>query len=174
MIKNHDVTTVVTSAGMPCAHTSSRTMKSDASKNGYCKTRKQPAQDRFCRESAGAWTDFHSTQNACPRAQEDAARKQIPREDAAPIRLSLRVAARRFRIEPKRKREEYMSRLERIIRTCETPFNNPKAMEKIQLKADEVIIKEIKMSYEIMREAEIENLERLVVEIKAKLEERDQ
>jgi len=117
---------------------------------------------------------FGRFRTACSHAQENAAGRKVSGKNAAPLQLSFRIAARRFRVEPKRKREEYVFRLERIIRTCENALNNPGAMEKIQLKAAEVIIKAIKISYEIVREADIEDLERLAAEIKAKLEERGQ
>jgi len=63
--------------------------------------------------------------------------------------------------------------LERIVAVCEEAMNDAEALEEIQLKAAEVIIKAIRMSYAIVREVDIENLERHAEEIKKRLAERD-
>jgi hypothetical protein len=93
--------------------------------------------------------------------------------DEASVRLSFTLRLRRVRIRPKEKREEYVARLERIIELCESVLNSQGLMEDIQLKAADVIIRAIRMGYTIVREVDVENLERITAEIKAKLEERD-
>lgn len=84
------------------------------------------------------------------------------------------ITLRRVSIKPSRKRREYVKRLERIIAICEEALVNPEALEEIQLKAADVIIRAIRMSYTIVREVDIENLERLATEIKRELEARHQ
>ena len=93
--------------------------------------------------------------------------------DEASFRLSFTLRLRRVRIRPKEKREEYVARLERIIELCEAVLNDAGSMEDVQLKAADVIIRAIRMGYTIVREVDVENLERITAEIKAKLEERD-
>jgi hypothetical protein len=93
--------------------------------------------------------------------------------DEASFRLSFTLTLRRVRIRPKAKREEYVARLERIIELCEAVLSDAGAMEDVQFKAADVIIRAIRMSYVIVKEVDVENLERVTAEIKAKLEERD-
>ena len=93
--------------------------------------------------------------------------------DEASFRLSFTLRLRRVRIRPKAKREEYVARLERIIELCESVLNDVGSMKDVQLKAADVIIRAIRMSYVIVKEVDVENLERVTAEIKAKLAERD-
>ena len=50
---------------------------------------------------------------------------------------------------------------------------DPEAVEAIQLKAADVIIRAIRMGYTIVREVDIENLERHTKAIQRSFEERD-
>jgi len=93
--------------------------------------------------------------------------------DEASVRISFALRLRRVRIRPKAKREEYVARLERIIELCESVLNDVGSMKDVQLKAADVIIRAIRMSYVIVKEVDVENLERVTAEIKAKLAERD-
>jgi glutathione S-transferase len=95
-------------------------------------------------------------------------------EDEAPIRIVFKgfITLRRVRIKPDKKREEYVARLERIITACEEALTDSDALEEAQLKAADVIIRAIRMSYVIVREVDIENLERVAQEIKRRLDER--
>ena len=69
------------------------------------------------------------------------------------------------------KRGEYVERLERIIALCEGALCDPAALEGAQLRAADVIIRAIRMGYAIVREVDVEDLERRAEEIKARLEE---
>jgi len=94
--------------------------------------------------------------------------------DETPIRIRYRgvIVLRKVRIDPRSKRREYVRRLENVISVCEKALSDADALQEIQIKAAEVIIKAIRASYAIIREEEVENLEQLAQEIKAKLEER--
>jgi predicted ATP-grasp superfamily ATP-dependent carboligase len=65
-----------------------------------------------------------------------------------------------------------VERLERIIALCEEALCDPGAVEGAQLKAADVIIRAIRMGYSIVREVDVEDLERRAEEIKERLEER--
>lgn len=95
-------------------------------------------------------------------------------EAEAPIRVKVQVTVRRVRIKPRGKREEYVARLERIIMFCEGVINNPGSVEEVQLLAFDVIIRAIRMSYMIVKDVDVENLERLTEEVKTQLKERHQ
>ncbi len=105
--------------------------------------------------------------------EENAAGGALGGEDEAPIRISLKITFRRIRIQPKKKRQEYIARLERIISICEQVLSGSNVLEKAQLRAAEVIIEAIRMSYTIVRDVDVENLERIAAEIQERLEERD-
>jgi len=98
---------------------------------------------------------------------------QASKEAEAPIRISYRgvITLRRVRIEPSKKRGEYVQRLEQLISICEEALSDPQALEEIQLKAASVIIRAIRTSYAIVREEDVENLEQLAQEIKRQLAE---
>ena len=89
----------------------------------------------------------------------------------AGIEVKVILQPRRVRISPREKREEYVARLEELISFCEGILNNPEAYEELQLEAARVIIQAIRMSYSIVREVDVENLEQLAEKIKKALEE---
>jgi hypothetical protein len=95
--------------------------------------------------------------------------------DEAPLRLGYKgvITLRRVNIKPQKKRKEYVQRLEDIIGLCEEALMDPEAVEAIQLKAADVIIRAIRMGYTIVREVDIENLERHTKAIQRSFEERD-
>ncbi|MBD3206232.1 hypothetical protein GF319_07805 [Candidatus Bathyarchaeota archaeon] len=95
--------------------------------------------------------------------------------DEVPIRLFYKgvITIRKVNIKPQKKRKEYIQRLEHIIGLCEDALMDPEAVEAIQLKAADVIIRAIRMGYTIVREVDIENLERHTKEIQRSFEERD-
>jgi len=108
-----------------------------------------------------------------PRPEEAGAKWPAGGEDEAVHRFGIQVTLRRVRINPDRKRREYLERLEGVIKACESAMGDAGALEEIQLKAMDIIIKAIRLSYVIVREVDIENLELQAEEIKRRLEERD-
>lgn len=104
--------------------------------------------------------------------RKEAEDQPSPRQKAAAYqRIGIKVTVRRVRIKPDEKREEYVRRLEKVIRFCEGVVNNPSAAEIIQLMALDVIIRAIRMGYTIVKDVDVENLERYTEEIKAQLKE---
>jgi DNA-binding Lrp family transcriptional regulator len=105
-------------------------------------------------------------------AAEDAEGGAPSGEDASlDIAFQGVIRFRRIRIEPAKKREEYIERLERVIALCEEALTRPGAVGRPQLRAAEVLIKALRASYEIVREVDVENLERLAEEVARKIEE---
>ena len=116
-----------------------------------------------------------STPRSDAALPEETAPAGSPHEEGeAPIRIRVKVTLRRVRIEPAEKREEYIARLEKAIKFCENVLNNPGAVEEIQLEALDVIIRAIRMSYTIVKDVDVENLERLTDEVKTQLKGRPQ
>jgi hypothetical protein len=116
---------------------------------------------------------FATHETAGSRVKEDEPRRAAVRKNEAPVRISFKGFITLRRIKPETKRKEYVKRLEGIVKTCEKALADPNIMKFVQLKAAQVIIEAIRMSYTIVREVDVENLEKLTAEISAKIEERD-
>ena len=110
-----------------------------------------------------------------PYPEETGEGEQAYGEAETPIVFGFKgvITLRKVRIQPEKKRKDYIKRLENIIKICETALSDPDTVQEIQLKAANVIIRAIRMSYLIVKEVDIENLEQHTKEIQAKLEKRD-
>jgi hypothetical protein len=80
-------------------------------------------------------------------------------------RARLYFTTRRIRIDPDKKRQNYITRLERIIRQCDRIISNPHGVEDVQIKAMSVLIKTIKVCYGLVVDVEVKSLEREVKEL---------
>jgi hypothetical protein len=89
-------------------------------------------------------------------------------EDAPSIRLC--ITPRRIRIDPEKKRLRYIRRLERLMRRLNDIISDPKGVEEIQLEAMRVLIRAIKVCYDIVSDVEVEMLEKEVEELKRRKE----
>ena len=78
-------------------------------------------------------------------------------ESSATIRLDLRT--RRVRIKPEAKREEYIGRLEALMRDLDGIINDPTGVKDVQIRAVHALISAVRMCYKIVREMDVENLE---------------
>jgi hypothetical protein len=127
-----------------------------------------PKQDKELRPANGAC----GTPRFMPK--EVRAGGEAREETEAPIILDFKgnITLRRMSIKPDKKRREYVRRLEDIVELCEEALSDPNSIEGTQLKAANVIINAIRMSYNIVREVDIENLERHTKEIQKILEKR--
>jgi len=107
--------------------------------------------------------------------QETPDRGTSSEEAETPLTLGYKgvIILRRFKIKPEKKRRDYVQRLENIVSICEAALSDPESVQEVQLKAADVIIRAIRMSYTIVKEVDIENLERQTREIKRSFEERD-
>ena len=86
--------------------------------------------------------------------------------------VRLRITARRIRIEPDKKRRSYIRRLEGVMRTCDTIVADPETPEDVRVKALAVIIRAVKVCYNIVTDVEVEMIEAEAAEIRRALEER--
>lgn len=80
-------------------------------------------------------------------------------ESEAAARLRVYITARRVRIDPERKRAQYLQRLERLISELDEVIADPKGVEEIQLKAMDILIRTVRMCYHIVRDVDVESLE---------------
>ncbi len=70
------------------------------------------------------------------------------------------IRLRRVRIEPEREREHLINRLKIIIRRLERLIENPNTSIKIRLRAIDTLTRVIRMCYIMIRDVEIDSLER--------------
>ena len=87
-------------------------------------------------------------------------------------RVRLNITARRVRIEPDRKRRSYIRRLEGVMRECDRIVADPETPEDVKVKALAVLIRAVKVCYDIVTDVEVEMIEAEAAEIRRALEER--
>ena len=80
--------------------------------------------------------------------------------------LHLKIQTRRFRAKPQQKRDEYIERLEKVMRECDTIITNPNGYETIQLKAMNTLTNAIGVCYRLVSDIELEELENEINELK--------
>lgn len=81
-------------------------------------------------------------------------------------KIRFNITARRIRIDPEKKRQGYINRLEALVTQLDTMINNPHTPRKLKLRAMEVLVKTINTCYNIVSDIEIEELEDELQEIK--------
>jgi hypothetical protein len=80
-------------------------------------------------------------------------------EGEAPRWVRAFIGARRVRIDPARKRAEYMMRLEELMAEIDGIIDDPKGFKEIQVRAMDVLIRAVRMCYRIVRDVDVERLE---------------
>jgi hypothetical protein len=85
--------------------------------------------------------------------------------------IDLETAARRSNINPDRKRNEYLEKLELMIRELENMNANPSLIDSKKLKAMDVAIRAVRMCYNIVRDVDVEEIEAELEKIKEATEE---
>jgi hypothetical protein len=91
----------------------------------------------------------------------------IPRK----ISLRFRVYPRKFRVMPEEKRRELIEILDAMIRRLVKIINAKKTKTRIRLRAMTVLNDLIKTSYTMVRDVEIEHLEREITELENQAEQ---
>ena len=91
------------------------------------------------------------------KLEKRSARRSKPTGGARIIRVALR-----FTIHPEEKRERYVELLDRMINRVEKIINSTRTKTKQRLRAMQVLTDLIKTSYGMIRDVEIEELEREV------------
>ena len=95
-------------------------------------------------------------------AQEEEA---MARQGDGVERVRLQISTRRVRIDPAKKRENYIARLEKVVGQCDKMISDPEGVEEIQVKAMSVLIRAIKVCYGLVVDVEVEHLEQEVEEL---------
>ena len=91
-------------------------------------------------------------------------------EGKATIRLDLQV--RRVRIIPEERRGEYIRRLEEIMKSLDAIINDPTGIEEIQIKAINALVTTVRTCYSMVREMDVEHLEKQLKRLKQENENR--
>jgi hypothetical protein len=63
------------------------------------------------------------------------------------------------RIDPERKRVQYLRRLEKLIKGLDGIIADPEGVEPIRLRAMDVMVRTVRMCYLIVRDVDVERLE---------------
>ena len=74
--------------------------------------------------------------------------------------LQIRLCARRFVIVPAEKREEFVATLEDLIKRLMKIINSNRTKTTVRLRAIEVLAELVRTSYTMVREVEVEEIER--------------
>jgi hypothetical protein len=78
-------------------------------------------------------------------------------EAAGRVRASFTL--RRLRIDPGRKRGEYLLRLEALKAELDSVTSDPRGVEKVQLRAMDVLVRVVRMCYRMVVDVDVERLE---------------
>ena len=109
----------------------------------------------------------HRRRGAADGGGEEAQGGEADRgEVQAAERLRFSLTIRRVRIDPERKRVQYLRRLERLIRDLDGIIADPAGVEPIRLRAMDMIVRTVRMCYLIVRDVDVERLEHELEELK--------
>jgi hypothetical protein len=90
-------------------------------------------------------------------------RKRLP---VPKDRIRFSITTRRVRIDPNKKRNSYIKRLEKIMRQCDGIINDPSGFEELQLRAIGLQIQTIKVVYGLVLDIELETIEQEAKDLK--------
>jgi hypothetical protein len=105
--------------------------------------------------------------------QGDAEAPPMEREDNEELRVWLGITPRRVRIDPRKKRADYIKRLEQLMRECDRVISDPQGYEEIQVKAMAILIRAILVCYKLVTDEQVEALEEEFEALKRRIAERD-
>lgn len=103
---------------------------------------------------------------AYARGEEAQGEAEDRGEGGAAQRLRFSLTIRRVRIDPERKRVQYLRRLEKLIRDLDGIIADPTGVEPIRLRAMDMIVRTVRMCYLIVRDVDVERLEHELEELK--------
>ena len=87
-------------------------------------------------------------------------------EPSGGLRVWVGFTCRRVRVDPERKREEYIGRLEAVMEYCDGVASDPSGYEAIQMRALDVMIRAVRVCYGLVSDLEVGLLEGEVEELK--------
>lgn len=82
------------------------------------------------------------------------------------LRVWVGFTCRRVRVDPERKREEYIARLEAVMDYCDRVASDPGGFEGLQVRALDVMIRAVRVCYGLVSDLEVGLLEGEVEELK--------
>ncbi len=87
--------------------------------------------------------------------------------------LEIHLTPRRVVIKPKKKRNEYIKRLDKAIQTLEAIINSEKTHEKIRIQAANSLARLISTSYTMIVDIEVETIEKEIENLNKMMEEEE-
>jgi len=94
-------------------------------------------------------------------------------KDYEGLRVWLGITPRRVRIDPRKKRADYIKRLENLMRECDKILSDPQGYEELQVKAMAILIRAIQVCYILVTDEQVEALEEEFEALKRRIAERD-
>ena len=105
--------------------------------------------------------------------QGNAEAATMEREDDERLRVWVGITPRRVRIDPRKKRSDYIRRLERLMQECDKIISDPQGYEELQVKAMAILIRTIQVCYILISDEQVEALEEEFEALKRRIAERD-
>jgi len=128
--------------------------------------RREPDDQRCLLDDQEKRVSFESRPKTHAGSHKGAQEKEaMERQGDGVERVRLHISTRRVRIDPAKKRENYIARLEKVVGQCDKMISDPEGVEEIQVKAMSVLIRAIKVCYGLVVDVEVERLEREVEEL---------
>ncbi len=87
-------------------------------------------------------------------------------EPGGGLKVWVGLSCRRVRVELAERREEYIGRLEDVMRFCDRVASDPSGVENLQLRALDVMIRAVRVCYGMVGDLEVTLLEGEVEELK--------
>ncbi len=97
----------------------------------------------------------------------------VARKSDGGQRVRLSITARRVRIDPRKKRRSYIIRLEKLMAECDRIISDPGGFEELQVKAMAILIRSIRVCYELVTDEQVDSLEEEFEALKRRIAERD-
>ncbi|MFH0849380.1 MAG: hypothetical protein V1924_00395 [Candidatus Bathyarchaeota archaeon] len=94
----------------------------------------------------------------------------MERASERPAKIRVNVTLRRLRIDPQRKRRDYVERLEELLTELDAIISSPSTPRKMKLRAMDTLVRVIRGCYEIVRDVDVEDLESELEKIKTEAE----
>ena len=128
----------------------------------------KPGTDEPVHQDKGQHSSPETGHAAAPgRAEEEKHGEKRKRVRVPRDRIRFSITTRRVRIDPNKKRNSYIRRLEKIMRQCDGIINDPSGFEELQLRAIGLQIQTIKVVYGLVLDIELETIEKEVKDLKA-------
>jgi len=123
-------------------------------------------------DKAGVATPSGGSGTPLQNDSDDAEEEEVEGIPDKEQRVRLSITLRRIRIDPREKRIQYIKRLERLMEECDAIIADPEGYEDIQVQAMGILIRAIRVCYELVTDEQVEQLEEEFERLKRKIAER--